>query len=71
MKDIQEKYPVLVKITITTADDNLSKIVEPNASASSDRFDVVKKLTDNGIYAGILMMPILPFIEDTNEGYNY
>ncbi|MCL2294659.1 MAG: radical SAM protein [Spirochaetes bacterium] len=67
LKDIQEKAPVLVKITITTADDNLGKIIEPNASLPSERFDVLKTLSESGVYAGVLMMPILPFIEDTEE----
>jgi DNA repair photolyase len=58
---------VLVKITITTDDDNLCQIIEPKAPLSSIRFSAVKKLSDNGIYTGILMMPILPFIEDTEE----
>ena len=67
LKDIQENSPVLVKMTITTADDNLCKIIEPNAPVSSERFEAVKTLNSNGVYAGILMMPILPFIEDTEE----
>jgi DNA repair photolyase len=67
LKDIQEHSPVIAKITITAADDNLCKLVEPNAPLSSERFSAVKSLSDNGIYTGILMMPILPFIEDTED----
>ena len=67
LKDIQVNAPVLVKMTITTHDDTLSKIIEPNAPVSSERFLAVKTLSDNGVYAGVLMMPILPFIEDTEE----
>jgi len=65
--DIQAHSPVLVKITITTGDDNLCKIVEPNAPLSSSRFSAIKTLTDDGVYTGVLMMPLLPFIEDTEE----
>ena len=67
LKDIQVHSPVIVKITVTTNDDNLCKIIEPNAHLSSERFLALKELSDNGVYAGILMMPILPFIEDTEE----
>ena len=67
LKDIQEHSPVLVKISITTSDDNLCKIVEPNASLSSERFEAVKMLNAAGVYTGVLMMPILPFIQDTEE----
>ncbi|WP_055070257.1 SPL family radical SAM protein [Clostridium massiliamazoniense] len=67
LKKIQEHSPVIVKVTITTFDDKLGKLIEPNVSTSSERFKAVKKLRDNGIYTGILMMPILPFINDTEE----
>jgi DNA repair photolyase len=67
LKDIQGHSPVLAKITITTADDNLCGIVEPHAPPSSERFDAVNALSCKGIYTGILMMPILPFINDTEE----
>jgi DNA repair photolyase len=67
LKDIQIHSPVIVKITVTTNDDDLCKIIEPNAPLSSERFSALKKLSDNGVYAGILMMPILPFIEDTED----
>ena len=67
LKDIKVHSPVLIKITITAADDSLSKLVEPEAPLSSERFKAIKALTDAGLYAGVLMMPILPFIEDTEE----
>ncbi|HOQ01964.1 MAG TPA: radical SAM protein [Acetivibrio clariflavus] len=67
LKDISRYSPVLVKITITTADDLLCSKIEPNASLSSDRFKAIKKLSDEGIFAGILLMPVLPFIEDTDD----
>lgn len=67
LKKIQEHSPVLIKITITTYDDKLAKSIEPNVSSTTERFDAIKKLTDNGIYTGILLMPILPFINDNKE----
>ena len=67
LKRIKEHSPVLCKITITTADDELSKKIEPNVCLSSERFKAIKKLSDEGIYTGILLMPILPFINDTEE----
>jgi DNA repair photolyase len=64
---IQRQSPVIVKITITSADDRLSQIIEPYAPLSSERFAAIRKLSDSGIYSGILLMPILPFINDTRE----
>ncbi|OEF96989.1 SPL family radical SAM protein [Desulfuribacillus alkaliarsenatis] len=67
LKDIKKHSPVLVKLSITAYEDKLSKIVEPNVSPSSERFDTIEKLTNAGIFAGVLMMPILPFIEDNED----
>ncbi len=59
--------PVIVKLSITCGDDNLSKIIEPNVCVSSKRFEAINKLRESGIYTGVLMMPILPFINDTKD----
>lgn len=67
LQRISKQYPSIVKLTITCADDALGKIIEPFASLSSDRFLALEKLHQAGIYAGILFMPILPFINDTEE----
>jgi DNA repair photolyase len=64
LRSIKQHSPVLVKLTITTADDTLGKKIEPNVAASSKRFSVINELSDNGIYSGILLMPVLPFLED-------
>lgn len=62
---IARHSPVLCKITVTAADDELSRCVEPGAPPSSERIKALKELTDSGIYAGVLLMPVLPFIEDS------
>lgn len=67
LKRIAEHSPVLVKMTVTTADDDLCRIVEPNVSPSSHRMKAIRSLSEEGVFAGILMMPILPFIEDTED----
>jgi DNA repair photolyase len=67
LKQINEYAPVGVGITITIADDDLARLIEPAAPASSKRFAAIKNLTKNGIYTGVLMMPILPFISDNAE----
>ena len=67
LKRIKQHSPVLVKITVTAFNDKLSRKLEPDAPASSKRFEAVKQLSDNGIFAGLLMMPVLPYLEDTEE----
>ncbi len=64
LKEINKKNNVIIKFTITTPHDDLSKIIEP-------RLEAIKKLTDNGIYAGIMLNPVLPFITDKEEDIKY
>ncbi|MBQ8780639.1 MAG: radical SAM protein [Oscillospiraceae bacterium] len=64
---IAEHSPVLCQCTITAADDKLSKLVEPNVSASSERFEALAEMSDSGLFTGVVMTPVLPFIEDTEE----
>lgn len=64
---IKEHSPILLKMTVTTADDALSRLVEPNAPPSSERFAALKTLADAGLFTGITLMPVLPFLEDSDE----
>ncbi len=56
-----------VSFTVTAADDALSRRVEPGAPPTSRRFAALAALARRGIYTGVTMMPILPFIEDSEE----
>ena len=64
---INKHSPVIIGMTVTACEDQLSKIVEPNVCVSSKRFEAIKKISEAGIFCGLLMMPILPFIEDNEE----
>ena len=70
LKKIKSHSPVLVKITVTTCDDELCTKIEPNVGVASKRFSAIKELSDNGIFAGVLLMPVLPFLEDNEENIN-
>ncbi|MBE0583792.1 MAG: radical SAM protein, partial [Desulfofustis sp.] len=56
-----------VSFTITAANDELAKKLEPGAPLVSRRFAAMKKLADRGIHTGVLLMPVLPMIEDDAE----
>jgi len=66
LREISQVYAA-VSFTITTADDALGKMIEPGAPLVSKRFAAMKTFAENGILTGVTMMPILPFIEDTEE----
>jgi len=67
LKLIKRHSPVLIKITITTASDVLCRKIEPHVARSSKRFAAIRELSDNGIFTGILLMPVLPFLEDNDK----
>ena len=67
LKEINSKNNVIVKFTITTPLDELSKIIEPHVCVSSKRLHAIKILSDNGIFTGIMLNPMLPFITDKEE----
>ena len=70
LKKINEKAKVVVQMTITTADDELCSILEPNVCPTSRRVEVLKTLNENGIPTVVWLCPILPFINDTEENIN-
>jgi len=67
LESISSHSEVSVGITITTGEDKLGALIEPMAALSSRRFETVEQLNKAGILSGILLMPILPFINDTVE----
>lgn len=64
LKRISRNAPVICEITITTKSDKLCGIIEPFADSSSRRFKTIRTLTDSGLFAGVVLMPVLPFLED-------
>ena len=66
---LQQINPVYaaVSFTVTTADDELAQKVEPGAPLPSRRYVAMAEFAAAGIRSGVVMMPILPFVEDTEE----
>ena len=67
LADVARRAPVRVQLTVTCADDSLCQRIEPDVSPSSERFAALRRLADAGIYAGVWLNPVLPFITDTEE----
>ncbi len=65
---IQGHSPVMCKLTITTADDALAAKLEPHAPPPTRRLAALERLSGAGLFAGVLLMPVLPFLEDSDEG---
>lgn len=67
LKSIHEKSKCVVQMTLTTYDEDLCKILEPNVCTTKRRFEVLQILKKNDIPTVVWLSPILPFINDTKE----
>lgn len=67
LEKINQSAKSVVQMTITTADDELCRIVEPNVCVSSRRFEVLLEMRKREIPTVIWFTPLLPFINDTLE----
>ena len=67
LKRINERSKCVVQMTLTTYDEELCRIIEPDVSTTKERFEALKVLRDNGIPTVVWLTPFLPFINDTEE----
>lgn len=67
LKAIHRNAKCVVQMTLTTYDDALCRIVEPNVCTTKRRAEVLQILRDAGIPTVVWMTPILPFLNDTEE----
>ena len=68
---INKDSKAVVQVTLTTADDELCKIIEPYVSTTSDRVKILKKCKELGIPTVVWLCPFLPFVNDTFENINH
>lgn len=67
LKRINEKAKCVVQMTLTTYDEKLCKILEPNVCTTKERVKALKVFHENGIPTIVWLSPILPYINDTRE----
>jgi len=64
LKEISRQNRLTVNFTVTTADAELARILEPRAPRPDLRLEALRKLRDAGIRAGVICAPVLPGITD-------
>lgn len=69
MKSINSKTKCVVQMTLTTYDEKLCRILEPNVSTTKERFETLCTLRDAEIPTVVWLCPILPYINDTKENF--
>lgn len=67
LERINRKTKAVVQMTLTTADDALSRLVEPCVCPTSRRFEVLCECRARGIPTVVWFSPLLPFLNDTQE----
>ncbi|MDO4484206.1 MAG: radical SAM protein [Clostridia bacterium] len=67
---INRKAKAVVQMTLTTADEQLCRLLEPNVAATAQRADALLQLKEAGIPTAVWLSPLLPFINDTEENMN-
>ncbi len=67
LKKINENGKCVVQMTLTTFDDDLCRMVEPNVCCSSRRIEVLNIMKENNIPTIVWLCPLLPWINDTKK----
>ena len=67
LEEINRNAKCVVEITLTTYDDDLCSILEPNVCNTKRRIEVLEKMQERGIPTIVWLTPILPYINDTEE----
>ena len=70
LERINKKTKCVVQMTLTTFDEDLCKMVEPNVCTTKRRYEVLKECQRRGIPTVVWMCPILPYLNDTEENVN-
>ena len=71
IKELSSLTTVNIACTITAADENIRKYIEPNASSSIDRFKVLNKIkAETNAVVGVHLMPIIPYLTDNYNSLN-
>lgn len=64
---INRRSKAVVQMTLTTMDDALCSIIEPNVCPTSRRIQVLQSCRRAGIPTVVWLCPILPWLNDTEE----
>lgn len=67
IEEINAKSKAVVQMTLTTADKNLCRVIEPAVCTTDGRTKVLAECKKRGIPTVVWLSPFLPFINDTEQ----
>lgn len=62
----QESY-VNIVFSISSINEKIRKEIEPRAASTQQRLQAISILRDSGLKVGVLLMPIVPFLNDSDD----
>lgn len=67
--EFERKLPAkaLITFSFSTLEDDVASIFEPGATPPSQRLAALQKTLDAGFHSGVSLMPLIPFISDSEE----
>ena len=64
---IHRQARAVVQMTLTTCDESLCRILEPNVCTTARRVEVLRAFHEEGVPTAVWLCPLLPFINDSRE----
>jgi DNA repair photolyase len=66
LEKINETSKAIVSFSFSSSDEKISRIFEPGVPSPHKRLDTISFFKDKGIACGMFLLPVIPFITDTN-----
>ena len=67
LESINNKSKCVVQMTLTTYDEDICRVIEPNVCTTRQRYLALKEFQKRGVPTVVWLTPILPFINDNEE----
>ena len=64
LKEMASKKLVSVLVSITSLDEELRRTMEPRTTTASQRFRVIRELSDAGVRMGVMLGPMIPGLNE-------
>ncbi len=64
LKEINKKSKVIVSMSFSSVNEEISSVFEPNVPLPIERLKTLSKLKKKGISCGMFLLPVIPFITD-------
>lgn len=66
LKKLHARTHLWITVSIPFWDDKVARAIEPGASSSSQRFEIVRQLSEAGISVSVNLAPIIPGLNDSD-----